>query len=158
MKKICIIVFLILFILPCIAYAHKGKTDEYGGHYNNSTGTYHYHSGEYAETGEYTAPIEEDGTLIPDENTLKDGSGDLVIKDTSDELISSQQNEINSLQQQIYAKQDTIGNLTEQLDERQEKIEQLESNQLSLFIAFAIILLIAIYISYNIGSEKNKKQ
>lgn len=157
MKKICIIVFLVLFIFPCIVFAHKGKTDQYGGHYNHSTGTYHYHSGEYAETGEYTAPIEEDGTLISDENTLKDSSGDLVIKDTSDELVSSQKNKINSLQQQIYAKQDTIGNLTEQLDEKQEKIKQLESNQISLFIVFAIILLIVIYISYNVGLEKNKK-
>ena len=29
-------------------YAHPGRTDEYGGHYNHSTGEYHYHHGESA--------------------------------------------------------------------------------------------------------------
>jgi hypothetical protein len=31
------------------AYAHSGNTDDYGGHYNHSKGTYHCHSGECME-------------------------------------------------------------------------------------------------------------
>lgn len=36
---------IIIGLLCTIAYAHSGKTDEYGGHYDNSTGEYHYHHG-----------------------------------------------------------------------------------------------------------------
>lgn len=38
-----IIVLLLLLTVP--AYAHPGKTDANGGHYNRSTGEYHYHHG-----------------------------------------------------------------------------------------------------------------
>mgnify|MGYP003377908942 CR=1 FL=1 len=36
-------VFLFLFVIG--AFAHSGKTDSAGGHYNHSTGEYHYHHG-----------------------------------------------------------------------------------------------------------------
>ena len=139
------------------SYAHQGKTDEYGGHYNRSIGTYHYHSGEYAGTGEYTAPIEEGGTLIVEEDNSQSETDTLTVENNNDYLISSQQDKIDNLEQQIYAKEDSIGNLTEQLNEKNEKIEELESNQNSLFIGFAITLIIAIYIAYSIGAEKFKK-
>lgn len=32
------------------AYAHSGRTDAYGGHWDRSTGTYHYHSGGYSKS------------------------------------------------------------------------------------------------------------
>lgn len=38
-----IIVLSCVFIMP--AFAHPGATDEYGGHYDRSTGEYHYHHG-----------------------------------------------------------------------------------------------------------------
>ena len=46
--------FKILIILTCIflclfvvtIFAHPGNTDSKGGHYNRSTGVYHYHHGE----------------------------------------------------------------------------------------------------------------
>lgn len=47
-RKIYICIALILLIL-CIAtilvFAHGGKTDANGGHYDRSTGEYHYHHG-----------------------------------------------------------------------------------------------------------------
>lgn len=48
MKKICnfvLIIFLLTFILALNCSAHSGKTDSSGGHYNHSTGEYHYHHG-----------------------------------------------------------------------------------------------------------------
>ena len=41
--------FFMLFTL-CIptVFSHSGRTDSNGGHWDRSTGTYHYHSGEYA--------------------------------------------------------------------------------------------------------------
>lgn len=154
MKKTFSIIFMFLLCISTVSYAHKGRTDEYGGHYNRSTGTYHYHSGDYVGTGEYTAPIEEGGTLISNENTLKDGSDDLVVKDTSDELLSSQQNEIDLLQDQIYAKENTIEYLNEQLNEKDQQIAELEDSKYSIYFCFAIILLIAVYITYNINKSK----
>lgn len=48
MKK-CILalftLFLFLTIIPIWSSAHSGRTDSNGGHYDHSTGEYHYHHG-----------------------------------------------------------------------------------------------------------------
>ena len=44
MKKLHFILCCIL-IITTFAYAHSGRTDSKGGHYNRSTGEYHYHHG-----------------------------------------------------------------------------------------------------------------
>lgn len=43
--KSFILFFSFLILFPCVAYAHPGRTDANGGHYNRSTGEYHYHHG-----------------------------------------------------------------------------------------------------------------
>ena len=40
-----IICTVMLFSIPIVAFAHPGRTDEYGGHYDWKTGEYHYHHG-----------------------------------------------------------------------------------------------------------------
>mgnify|MGYP004563672671 FL=1 len=35
----------LIHLLPVISYAHSGRTDADGGHYNSDTGEYHYHHG-----------------------------------------------------------------------------------------------------------------
>lgn len=42
--SICLAIILSI-CMPFIVYAHSGRTDSYGGHYNHSTGEYHYHHG-----------------------------------------------------------------------------------------------------------------
>lgn len=45
-KLTIIIAFLLLSLTPLsVGYAHSGGTDENGGHYDHSTGEYHYHHG-----------------------------------------------------------------------------------------------------------------
>lgn len=44
MKQKLLLLFL-LFLLPVVALAHSGGTDSKGGHYDRSTGQYHYHHG-----------------------------------------------------------------------------------------------------------------
>lgn len=61
-KKVVLIIFVIIALIKPCSLAHSGRTDGYGGHYNRSTGTYHYHTGAYS--GEYTAPVEEGGIRI----------------------------------------------------------------------------------------------
>lgn len=47
MKKIKIILLVLLMVLTMssLLYAHQGRTDSNGGHYNRNTGEYHYHHG-----------------------------------------------------------------------------------------------------------------
>ncbi len=46
MKRISVLLITILLLLLTVpAYAHPGRTDTNGGHYNRSTGEYHYHHG-----------------------------------------------------------------------------------------------------------------
>lgn len=40
-----LVFFILSVLLSIICYAHGGKTDANGGHYNSSTGEYHYHHG-----------------------------------------------------------------------------------------------------------------
>lgn len=49
-KIIVFLTFLISFVyfFNISSYAHPGRTDSNGGHYNHDTGEYHYHSGESA--------------------------------------------------------------------------------------------------------------
>lgn len=43
MKKLVFVFLILLLVLP--ASAHSGKTDSQGGHYDHSTGEYHFHHG-----------------------------------------------------------------------------------------------------------------
>ena len=66
-RKIARLVFSIFVILLVLlvnspAYAHGGRTDGAGGHYNHSTGMYHYHHG-------YTAHQHIDGKCPYDDNS-----------------------------------------------------------------------------------------
>lgn len=45
MREILMIICILIFISPYKSYAHPGNTDEFGGHYDLSTGDYHYHHG-----------------------------------------------------------------------------------------------------------------
>lgn len=45
MKRILLLTFLLLFLFPAASLAHSGRTDSSGGHYDKSTGEYHYHHG-----------------------------------------------------------------------------------------------------------------
>ena len=46
MKKLLLLLLSLSFI--GLTYAHSGRTDSKGGHWNHSTATYHYHSKSYS--------------------------------------------------------------------------------------------------------------
>lgn len=152
MKKISIILFLLIFFSG-VTYAHQGRTDSYGGHYDRSTGTYHYHSGQYAGTGEYTKPVERGGLKINYENDEDSLSGLEVILDSEPTEIDNLNTEIKTLKQDIQEKQNTIEKLMSEVNEKKDKIEQLEDKS-GEYVTFGFILIIAIFISYNIGKDK----
>lgn len=154
MKKV-IPIFVIIISLFTVSYAHSGRTDGYGGHYNRSTGTYHYHSGEYAYTGEYTAPIEEGGHLIDDE----DENYTVVVDSPADTITSNNTNTTSSntseLEKRIISKDKSIQNLKNVVVDREGKIKDLENEKTNLWWTFGFVFFIGIYIAYQVGKNKD---
>lgn len=154
MKKTIIAIFIIVISIATLSYAHSGRTDSYGGHYNRSEGTYHYHSGKYAHSGDYTAPIEEGGHLIEDDDTLRvaeDSPADTI---TSNNINTTSSN-TNELEKRIIVKDKRIQELKNDIVNKEEKIKDLENEKTGLWWTFGFAFFIGICISYNVG--KNNK-
>ena len=93
MKKI-----LLIFALLCaLIYPHPGRTDEDGGHYNRSTGEYHYHHG-YPEHQHPNSmcPYEiSDGSVYepasskPNSAVITKDKDDIVSKDTNADTVDA---------------------------------------------------------------------
>lgn len=148
MKKTIIAIFILVISIATLSYAHSGRTDGYGGHYNRSTGTYHYHSGKYAHTGEYTAPIEQGGHLIEEKQTQNTTTN----KNTSSQNTTSNTSE---LEKRIIVKDKRIQELKNDIVYKEKKIKDLENEKTSLWWTFGLAFFIGICISYNVG--KNNK-
>ena len=74
--KIIFVLVSVLFVFMSVAYAHSGRTDSSGGHYNRQTGTYHYHHG-------YSAHDHENGICPYDfDDKTNHSSGSNSVKDS----------------------------------------------------------------------------
>lgn len=70
MRRIFFLFCSFLLLFSCSASAHPGRTDAQGGHYDNSTGTYHFHHGYPAH--QHTngiCPYDYDDATVHHENT-----------------------------------------------------------------------------------------
>lgn len=138
-KKLVLFLMIFLAIANNYSLAHSGRTDGYGGHYNRSTGTYHYHDGSYS--GEYTAPVEEGGTRIDNSNEQNDK---LTVNrnDTSNIdsiLLENARDEINR-------KTESIQELNNKINEQEKEIQSLKEDKRWLHIIYiAIIIVMLIY-------------
>lgn len=157
MKKVFFILIVIMSLTANLSMAHKGKTDEYGGHYDHSTGYYHYHNGEYDNTGDYTAPIEEGGIKIESE----ENTGGLIINEDNDiedklkEENNKLKDELQEINSKIYNMNATSINDIENIMQKQQKeIETLKSDEKNMWIMFVFCILLAIYIAYGIGNNR----
>lgn len=56
--RIIIVLVLLLNFNSILVKAHSGRTDSSGGHYNRSTGEYHYHNNGYTEIAENNEKID----------------------------------------------------------------------------------------------------
>ena len=56
------IIALMLLLNGGGVFSHSGRTDSSGGHYNRSTGTYHYHGTPKSSTSTYSRPTPSGGT------------------------------------------------------------------------------------------------
>lgn len=138
-KKIVLTILVIILGMQPYSLAHKGRTDSYGGHYDRSTGTYHYHNGSYS--GEFTAPVEEGGTRIDNSNEQNDK---LTVNrnDTSNIdsiLLENARDEINR-------KTESIQELNNKINEQEKEIQSLKEDKRWLHIIYiAIIIVMLIY-------------
>ena len=140
-QKIILITVLILTFMNTFSLAHQGRTDRYGGHYDHSTGTYHYHNGSYS--GEFTAPVEEGGTKIDNSNEQNDK---LTVNrnDTSNIdsiLLENARDEINR-------KTESIQELNNKINEQEKEIQSLKEDKRWLHIIYIAIIIVMLIYSY----------
>lgn len=159
-KKIFLSFCIILIFTINLSMAHKGRTDGYGGHYNHSTGYYHYHSGQYANTGDYTAPIEEGGIKVEEKSTEENYRGLIVNNNTTEDTGLKEENnqlknELQTINSKIYNMNAiSINDVENTLNEQQNKIESLENDKTNMWVTFIILLIIGYIVAYHIGKSK----
>ncbi|MBR6688808.1 MAG: YHYH domain-containing protein [Clostridia bacterium] len=112
-----------IILLSPISMAHSGRTDANGGHYDRSTGIYHYHNG---------------GSNYENELIAEDD-------DDSNSNSSFYEYRINKLNSTIETKQETIDELNAEIEELNKK---LEDDELWTFIYILVITGLSIYIYY----------
>lgn len=103
MKKVIafIVVTLIIALLSLTGFAHSGRTDSNGGHYDRSTGEYHYHHG-YSAHQHYD--IDGDGTIdcpYKYKDKTNHDSGNTSIKTASPQVSSKTSNNVNSFKDTV---------------------------------------------------------
>ena len=138
-KKLVLFLMIFLAIANNYSLAHSGRTDEYGGHYDHSAGTYHYHDGSYS--GEYTAPVEEGGTRIDNSNEQNDG---LTVNKNDTSKIESKL--LENARDEIDRKTESIKELNNKINEQEKEIQSLKEDKKWLHIIYiAIIIIMLIY-------------
>ena len=146
MKRIFCIVIIVISMLT-ITYAHSGRTDSSGGHYNRSTGEYHYHHGYSAHqhNADGSCPYE----VTVETNTEPETTQELFVVDTSEENneINELNKKITTLKEQINAKQETISKLNNEIEEKNNEIEQIkDTNDGIHFIYWFVIICMGLAI------------
>lgn len=140
MKKLFVsIIIIIILFFTTVSFAHKGRTDSDGGHYDSSIGSYHYHHG-------YPAHQHTDGKC-PYDYTDNFSLSTTNISSSTDNAIAR----IEYLEKENKNLINSIYNLNSEINKYKKELQKKESTISSLWIIFIILDLISIYISYNIG-------
>lgn len=140
-KKLVLFLMIFLAIANNYSLAHSGRTDEYGGHYDHSTGTYHYHDGSYS--GEYTAPVEEGGTRIDNSNEQND---ELTVNRNDTSKIDSIL--LENVRDEIDRKTESIQKLNNKINEQKKEIQSLKEDKKWLHIIYITIIIIMLIYGY----------
>lgn len=174
MKKIVVLILVVLILFCCISvvYGHSGRTDSSGGHYDKSTGEYHYHHGYSAHEHpngfcpyEIPETIEPSEPAVSSETLTEQTTGEFSFpEDDYEEIISDLREEISDLENEVYVLKAEIDYNDSKLKEvDMETIDALvskvkESNDgfASLCLVFVILLIVGIVISYHVGKSKEK--
>lgn len=140
-KKIVLTILVIILGMQPYSLAHKGRTDSYGGHYDRSTGTYHYHDGSYS--GEYTSPVEEGGVRIDE---VAEDEDELTVNKNDTRDVDNIIKENNELETELKQRNNSITNMSNKIKEQEKRIAELEDSKIRIHIIYiAIIIIMLIY-------------
>lgn len=142
-KKLVLFLMIFLAIANNYSLAHSGRTDEYGGHYDHSAGTYHYHNGSYS--GEFTAPVEEGGVRI-DKNTNNEEKITVNKNDTRDYNSIIEEND--RLKTEVEAKRNSLIELQEKVKEQEKQISELKDSKIWIHIIYIVIIILMLIYGY----------
>lgn len=142
-KRIILKVALILFLGLLVTtenFAHSGRTDSNGGHYDRSTGIYHYHNG---GTTQYS-----------DDKEIQDT--EINFTDTSDYTwqIESLKTQVEYLEETVRKKESSIEELETELEEKTNEVYDLENEKYALIVWVFIMGIVIAIILYRIGKSK----
>lgn len=142
MKKIIISAILFYLLVATIVYAHPGRTDLNGGHYDRSTGIYHSHNG-----GTYYKSNKE-----PSNNEKQNVTFEELLEESRKETIFE---DYKRLSANFDEKSKEVSNLKENIVEL---IAEHKSVIKRLLICFFTILILCMFVCYNLGIlySKNK--
>lgn len=149
MKKIKIFMLLILctlfisFSLTTI-YAHRGRTDSSGGHYNRSTGEYHYHHG-YSAHQHPNGICPYSNSTINDNNTTSTSSAKSYKDSTTNDETSNKS----------YSK--NYNEMIEKIQEKEKTNTKNNDNGLLGWLCFAIFGSITGLAIYQSNKELKRK-
>lgn len=133
---------LLLILMPVTAFAHPGRTDSSGGHYNRSTGEYHYHHG-------YPAHDHTNGVCpydFDDKTGSSSGSSYSSSSSSSDKYKTYWQDaekEISELKDDLVEESIKANKLESQLSELKETLSEYKF----FLIAAIITVLVSIFIA-----------
>ena len=126
MKFKKVLTFTISFVLCLsicgLAFAHSGRLDENGGHWDHSTGTYHYHTGENA------------GKKQSSSNSYD------YYYDEDDEKDLNYNNIIDDLLNQLDEKDNEINKLNNELNDSEDKLEEEQEKSKKKYLAVIVVL------------------
>lgn len=159
MKKIGLFVIIFVFISFPFAYAHSGRTDSNGGHYDRSVGEYHYHHG-------YSAHQHINGVCPYEDNYTYSFSDDaketFEFTNNDSELLADLSKEYQKLEDENYALKEELNEYKSQLEDAnvnsiQELVDSIEKkdNKISNYNTLLIIMGIIIFVlSINLYADR----
>lgn len=145
MKKIFILIIVCILLTLSPIYAHRGRTDSSGGHYNRSTGEYHYHHG-YSEH-------QHPNGICPYSNTNNN--------DTTTSTSSSKNSENNTTKDETSNKSSSknYNEIIEKIQEEEKtNTKNNDSSSSGWLCLSSIIAYIAFIIFVGVISTKTKKE
>ena len=133
MKKIILSLIILLILIPTVVNSHSGRTDSNGGHYDRSTGEYHYHNG--------------DSVSYNSKASIEDYNFKILLLET----------EVNILESKIAGKNNQINILTSKLTDKKEKVEKLENDLSNVIVISCFIVIAVVLIGYYIGKRVERE-
>ena len=127
MKRRIFIIFNLIILISSICIAHSGRTDSNGGHYDTSTGEYHYHSGTQIEVNLNT---DNEETKVYEKLQEAENKKETVLTDYT-EIMNT-------------------------IDEKDNEIERLKDNKKALHFIYCFIIICMGIAIWNLSRENKK--